>query len=233
MKQTVTNIMRAIRRKFILRVSSFDGALVSGRSLKPLSTKFGFDRGTPIDRYWIEKFLAANSKDIHGWVLEITDNYYTKIFGAGAVTKSEVLDINRKNKQATIYGDLRSLKKTITTNTYDCIILTHVLGMIDEYEMAVSEIHRILKPGGVLLLTSATMGPVFDQETNFWRFTSSGARHLFTKYFGKNVHVQTYGNVLAGQAFWVGMAQEELTRQELDFNDPRYPCIVTVKAVKK
>ena len=41
------------------------------RRLQPFSTVFGSDRGTCIDRYYIERFLAANSSDIHGRVLEV------------------------------------------------------------------------------------------------------------------------------------------------------------------
>jgi len=46
--------------------------------LKPISKVFGFDRGTPIDRYYIENFLSQHRNDIHGIVLEIGDNTYTK-----------------------------------------------------------------------------------------------------------------------------------------------------------
>src|SRR3972149_8901614 len=122
-------------------------------SAKPLSHKFGFDRGNPIDRYWIEKFLTANKKLITGRCLEVTDSFYTIKFGL-KVTKSDVLDINPKNKLATIHGDLKHLT-TVKSNTYDCLILTHVLGLIDDVQAAACECHRILKPGGVLLFTSS------------------------------------------------------------------------------
>ena len=52
--------------------------LTSNEYKKPLSNKFGFDRGTPIDRYWIEDFLEKNKSFIKGKCLEITDNFYTQ-----------------------------------------------------------------------------------------------------------------------------------------------------------
>ncbi len=202
------------------------------RSLKPISRKFGFDRGVPIDRYWIESFLQANSHHIKGHVLEITDSKYTSKFGKGVIL-SDVLDIDKKNKKANIHGDLRNLKGIVKDNTYDCVILTHVLGLIDDCEAAISECYRILKPGGVVLFTSSCLGFGTPKEKIYWRFTRNSIRYLLEKYFNeKKTSVFTYGNVLAGQFFWVGMAQEDLSVAELEFNDPNYPCIVTAVSKK-
>lgn len=221
--------LRAVIMRIIRPNSTY---WLATRSLEPISMKFGFDRGTPIDRFWIEQFLQKNGRDIAGKCLEVTDNDYTKRFGGTQVTVSDVLDINRKNPKATIYGDLRKLT-SVKSNQYDCVILTHVLGIIDDYEAAVSELYRILKPGGVLLLTVSALSPTRDLELNYWRFTMASAAYLLSKFFKKkNVHVGSYGNVFAGQCFWVGMAQEELTREELEYNDPRFQCVVTVRAVK-
>jgi SAM-dependent methyltransferase len=201
------------------------------RDLHPISDKFGFDRGTPIDRFWIEGFLGSNKGSIKGDCLEITDNTYTREFGNN-ISRSDVLDINKSNKSATIFGDLRNLNM-IRDNTYDCVILTHVLGIIDDYHAAISEIFRILKPGGTLLATVSCFSPVYDPSANLWRFTPAGAKYVFEKYFFPvNLTIKSYGNVFAGQCFWAGMSQEELSRQELEYNDPRFPCIVAIKAVK-
>src|SRR2546430_15816546 len=58
------------------------------RRLEPLSETFGWDRGTPIDRVYIEQFLSSHAADIDGRVLEVKDARYTERFGAGA-TRSE------------------------------------------------------------------------------------------------------------------------------------------------
>src|SRR5262245_54268962 len=54
------------------------GALRFGdlRRLSPVSRTFGFDRGLPIDRYYIESFLAEHALDIRGRTLEVADNAY-------------------------------------------------------------------------------------------------------------------------------------------------------------
>ena len=54
----------------------------------PISQKFGFDRGTPVDRYYIEVFLAAYSRDIRGRALEVGDASYCRKFGTGIVART-------------------------------------------------------------------------------------------------------------------------------------------------
>jgi len=85
-----------IRSLLNRHLSHNKGYFLATRSLKPISRKFGFDRGTPIDRYWINKFIEENSQYIKGNVLEIGDSRYTKEFGK-SVINSDVLDIDKKN----------------------------------------------------------------------------------------------------------------------------------------
>lgn len=226
------NILRYIRSFLTKIIWPSHSYWLATKEVTPLSTKFGYDRGKPIDRYWIESFLTTNKKTIHGRVLEIVDNTYTKKFGVG-VTTSDVLDIDVKNRQANIKGDLKSLPH-IKSNTYDCIILTHVLGMIDDYDSAISECHRILKKGGHLLTTVACFSSLHSgdiTEQPYWRYTPAGANYVMKKKF-KQVKISTYGNVLTGQCFWVGLSQEELTKEQLDYNDPFYPCILGIVCQK-
>ncbi len=202
------------------------------RNIKPISISYGFDRGVPVDRYYIEKFLALNKKDIKGNCLEITDDAYIKKFGGSKVSRGDILDINRGNKQATIYADLQNMPQ-IGDNTYDCVILTQTLLMIPDYEAAIRECKRILKPGGVLLVTVSSLSPVWNIASNMWRFTKASAEYIFNKYFSPdNLTVETFGNALAGQAFWVGMAIQDLAPEELEDNDPYFPVTVAVRAVK-
>jgi SAM-dependent methyltransferase len=209
--------------------------LLGGR-LRPLSSRAGTDRGQPIDRYFIEKFLEANRDFIRGACLEVKDNEYTVRYGGAKVTRSDVLDVNRDNKQANIHADLRDLG-VIPDATYDCIILTQILQYIDDLDAAIRECTRVLKPGGVLLVTVPSLGKLDGQEDkvfgHYWRLTSDSARYLFGKYFRpENLEVGAWGNVLVWLAFWIGLAREELSRRHLDYFDPVYACGVSVRAVK-
>jgi SAM-dependent methyltransferase len=231
MSETILSIARRIRAVMQRTLHPSARYFLANRSLKPLSKKFGYDRGKPIDRYFIESFLRENSAKIHGVCLEITDTNYITQFGAG-VTHADALDIDKNNKHATIYADLRHMP-SVKNDSYDCIILTHVLGIIDDVPAAVSECYRILKPGGTILATSSCLSPVYEQQYNYWRFTQASMGYVFGKYFKpKNIAVRTYGNVLTGQCFWVGMSQEELSITELTYNDPMFPNIIAVTATK-
>lgn len=205
------------------------------KKLTPLSHNFGSNRGEPIDRHYIEKFLLENSGFIKGICLEVENNVYTKKFGKGNVVQSDILDIDFNNPKAAIHGDLRNLKE-MPDNKYDCIILTQVLQFIDDYDSAVKEGGRILKPGGVLLVTLPFISRI-DRRTgpagDYWRFTLASAKYIFEKYFSSsNIEIKSWGNILAGLAFWIGMAQEELWQKELNHNDPDFPVIISVRATK-
>lgn len=226
----IFNLISATRQKIMLTIRPMSKYRLGTRELHPISSRFGFDRGTPIDRFWIDEFISQNSEKIKGRVLEIDDSRYGSVYKDN-ITQMDILDINPKNKKANIHGDLRNLKGKIKDNTYDCVILTQVLGMIDDLPKAVSEIHRIIKPGGFVLVTASSLSPVHDEEHSFWRFTKASLEFLFKG--GFTTDIKTFGNVFASQCFWVGLSKEELTDEQLSFNDKRYPCIVTLIGKKK
>jgi SAM-dependent methyltransferase len=206
------------------------------RRMNPLSREFGYDRGVPIDRYYIEKFLYAHQSDIRGHVLEIAEDNYTRRFGGDRVTKSDVLHISADDLKATIVADLTSANH-IPSNTFDCILLTQTLQFIYDVPSALQTVFRILKPGGVALVTVPGISPVsrydMDRWGHYWNFTTQSARRLFEKVFPPGcINVDSFGNVLVGAAFLFGMAQGELSRKELDYRDSDYEVIITIRAAK-
>lgn len=206
------------------------------RRVTPLSRDFGFDRGKPVDRYYIEKFLAQQAADICGRVLEIGDNSYTRQYGGDRVAQSDVLHVYKDNPAATIIGDL-TCADCIPSDTFDCIILTQTLPFIYNVRAAIATVHRILKPGGVLLATFAGISQIsrtdMDSWGEYWRFTKNSARKLFTEFFpSDNLDVAAYGNVFAVTAFLYGLATEELQTEELDYGDRDYEMLIAVRAVK-
>jgi glycosyltransferase involved in cell wall biosynthesis/SAM-dependent methyltransferase len=231
-----TSFRRQLRGKTVAACPEVGGVKWgSWRRLIPISQSFGFDRGQPIDRYYIENFLSRHSQDIRGRVLEIGDNFYTQKFGEHRVTKSDVLHAVEGNPDATFVGDLTHAEG-IPSDTFDCLILTQTLQYLYDVRSAVRSIYRILKPGGVALITLPSITPLSDRDWNscwYWGFTTVSAQRLFAEVFSEaNVQVETYGNVLAAMAFLQGLAVEELSREELDNCDPSYPVSITVRVVK-
>src|SRR4029079_14872337 len=113
----------------------------SFRRRLPLSDNWGFDRGAPIDRYYIERFLAEHSSDICGHVLEIGDNRYTRRIGGTKVTRSDVLHV-KATREATIVTDLAH-DKVIPSETFDCIICTQTLQAIYDVRAAIRTLYRV------------------------------------------------------------------------------------------
>lgn len=201
------------------------------RRTRPLSDVWGFDRGTPVDRFYIERFLGEHRRDIRGACLELMDSGYTRLYGAG-VDRAEVLDIDPANRKATIVDDLTQGGE-LPSDTFDCFILTQTLHIVYDVRAAIRTAHRVLKPGGVLLATVPAVSRVWRPENDFWRFTEWSIGPLMREAFGDGVAVQSYGNVLSAIAFLTGLAHEELTQRELEARDPRFPVIVSVRAVKQ
>lgn len=205
------------------------------RRLTPVSRHFGYDRGSPVDRYYIENFLERCAEDIHGTVLEIGDDAYTKRFGGRRVTAANVLHVNASNANAAYVGDLSDAPH-IPSDHFDCFILTQTLHLIYDLRAAIGTIYRILKPGGVLLATAPGISHLsVDEWSDFWcwSFTPSALGRLFAETFPEDgIRVEQFGNVLASMAFLQGLSASELTQQELDYRDPCYPLLVTLRAAK-
>ena len=199
----------------------------------PWSRNWGYERGVPVDRYYIERFLQAHAEDIHGRVLEVQEADYTRRFGADRVSQSDVLDLEASNVRANVIGDLRDAPN-IPDETYDCIILTQTLHVIDDMERVVAECARILKPGGVLLATFPAASRVcleYGCDGDFWRLTAAGARRLFESAFAAEaLAIEAHGNVLATTAFLYGLGLDELRTTDLEVDDPFNPTLVTVRA---
>lgn len=204
--------------------------------VRPISRVYGMDRGFPVDRYYIEAFLAAHSDTIRGRVLEIADNSYTRKFGGSKVTQSDVLHVEEGHKDVTIVADLTQGDE-LPSNVFDCIICTQTLPFIYEVQAAVSTLHRILKPGGTMLVTLPGITKISSYDVgrwgHYWSFTALSARRLLGETFGgEAVEVSSFGNVLAATAFLHGLASEELKQKELDHRDPDYEVIITAKVQK-
>jgi SAM-dependent methyltransferase len=203
------------------------------RRTAPLSDHYGRDRGTPVDRYYIEQFLAGERATIRGRVLEVLNRDYTERFGA-AVASSDVLDIDRGNPDATIVADLAAADG-VPTAAFDCFVLTQTLQYVYDLKAAVGHAYRILSPGGTLLCTVPVVSRIDRSEldSEYWRLTAAACSRLFGDVFGpSNVVVRARGNVLAAVAFLVGMAAEELSTRELERDDPFFSIVVTVRATK-
>ena len=226
-------VLRALKKNY----TPVPGKVRTGdlKRLTPFSSRFGFDRGGPVDRYYIENFLQKNSSLIKGRVLEIGDNYYTTTFGGAQVKQSDILHVDDSNPSATFVGDL-SNAPSLPDNSFDCIVLTQTLHLIYDFKAALQTCYRVLKPGGCLLLTVPGISPVGQdawEKIWYWSFTKTSITKLTAEYFpiGK-VTVESLGNIFVATAFLYGMGLPEVSKEMMDSADEHYPVIITAAAIK-
>lgn len=202
---------------------------------RPISVDFGWDRGTPVDRVYLERFLHANGADIRGRALEIGDASYCRQFGTG-VTRQDVLHVDPTNRHATVIGDL-SQPDVLEPDSFDCLLITQTLHLIFDMAQAAAQLHRALAPGGVLLLTVPGITPVDRHEWKnswYWSLTAAAVHRLFAPLFGaENLRIETYGNVYAATCFLQGLAAEEVNRAKLGHRDEAFPVVVAMRGQKR
>jgi SAM-dependent methyltransferase len=213
------------------------GAVTWGdlRRTVPFSGDWGYDRGTPIDRVYIDRFLAGHAEDMRGACLEVMNADYTIRFGGSRVSQPHVLDINPANPLVTVVADLGDAD-SLPAQRFDCVIFTQTLHLIPDMRTALLNVWRAIVPGGVLLLTVPALGR-HDPRKGFhhdrWRLTRTGLEWLLACLPDGRATVTTYGNVLSCAAFLYGLAAEELHPEELQVTDPAFPLIVAARVQKE
>jgi hypothetical protein len=228
---SVRRIARRLRQSLTRRARPAPAAL-QGRP-EPLSRVFGLDRGQAIDRYYIERFLAAHSERIRGRVLEVGDTAYTRRFGR-AVDEAVALHAGPGAPPGALIADLTRIE-TLPERRFDCFVCTQTFNFIFDVRGAVEGARHVLVPGGFLLATVAGISQVsrydMDRWGDFWRFTQAGLARQLEAAFAGGVEVTAYGNVAAATAFLNGLAVEDLRdRAILDAHDPDYPMVVAAVA---
>ena len=221
----LTGFIRILTRPDALKVES----------VGPVSRWFALDRGTPIDRYYIEKFLKEHNRYIKGRVLEVGDSTYIRQFG-NEVQTFDVLHVSDDNPEATIIGDL-SNPETLPAGAFDCFVCTQTFNFIYNIPDAIRGAYQLLAPGGVMMATVAGISQVSRSDMmawgDYWRFTTLSAQKSFGEVFGKgNVKIDYYGNCLAATSFLRGIAREELPEEKLNIKDADYPVTITIIARK-
>jgi SAM-dependent methyltransferase len=201
----------------------------------PIDPNWGFERGTPIDRVYVERFVGSHARDIRGRVLEIAAPDYTTRFGSG-VESVDILMATEGNPEATIVGDLTDAPH-IPDDAFDCVIVTQTLQFVYDIRAALATLHRILTPGGVLLASVPGLTKISPPEDElygeWWHFTARSVRRLAEEAFGEgSVSVQAFGNVLTATGFLYGLSSSDLRPEELAAHDRLYEVIVGLRAVK-
>ena len=231
LKKKLSSRQKQIIRRWFLKPRLFHNCL----SLTPLSKYCGFDRGLPVDRYYINQFIQDNQSIIRGNILEFLEPTYSRIRSGDQRSSISIIDIDPMNKEANIHGDIRNLYD-VENDFFDCIIATQVLQFIDNVDAAIHEMLRILKPGGVLLITvpcCSRIDPISGVDGDFWRFTKASFSYLFKDHTRHCIDVRNEGNFYSCTSSLAGYSVEDCSIRKLQVKDDSYPLIITCRVVKE
>lgn len=231
--ESIEEMKSIIRKRYNLEYKEIK--LINELGCKPISRRFGLERGNAVDRKLIEDFIEQNSEHIIGTVMEVGTDIYSQKYGTEDVRNIIVLHVKGWGKNA-IKGNFET-GEGIKDNMVDCLICTQTLQYIFDLKSAVQNIYRMIKPGGYLLLTVPGIKSLctYDDDNwgEKWSFTEKSIRQLFEPVFGRdNCEINTYGNVKIATAYMYGICYEELKEEDFSYNDKQFPFIITA-AIRK
>lgn len=187
----------------------------------------GWPPPTPARRY-IGQFLDKYTHAVHGSVVEFYPAVYRGLFPAA--TSYDVWNVVSADG-ATVIADLQSAD-AIDDNSYDAIICTHVLSAIRNVWKATEELYRILKPGGLLLVTVPCLLQAYAPDpADYWRFTTDSLGAVLERF--TMIEMVTYGNaaVCAGSFYY--LMDYDFPERVVDDHDQGCPSIVCAAVTKE
>lgn len=200
------------------------------RRTSPISMEWGFDRGTPIDRFYCDAFLSGRGGLITGRVLEVQRDQYASRFGTN-IERVDTFDIVDTFKP-TYRCDLSALETSLPVAAYDCVLVPFTLHLVPGIENAIRHLIRALKPTGVMLCTMSVLTRSESPgDHDFWHLPLSGWRVLLDRVVPEaGCTLTAYGNSLTAISGLMGLAAEELDTAELELVDPRFQVMVGLEA---
>lgn len=135
----------------------------------------------------LENHLRANAANIVGSILDIGSGSrrYDHLF-TGHIT---AIDLAAKPEKDIVYVNLEE-GLPYPDESFDSVLCVEVLDYIEAYRHAIEEIHRVLKPGGVAIISVAFM---YHECSDKLRFTESYLTSFLEQTFA-SVRVRLIGN---------------------------------------
>ena len=218
-------------KKYFIRLNKVNKTYISE---KPISQIFGLDRGTPVDRYYMDLFLKENAYIIKGKSGEFGDTHY--LTKASKEVTETICFNGEKDERNSVHLDLTD--SDIDPNiegSFDTIICTNVLNFIFDIHTASKNLMRLLKPGGQAIITTAGVSAVslydYSRWGDYWRLSDKALFKLFEH--DKIITNESFGNFYSCAHFLNGSAVEELNPCLLNEKNENYfiLCCVLVEKV--
>nr|AGS49959.1 putative methyltransferase [uncultured bacterium esnapd26] len=199
------------------------------RRLTPICPAFGTSRGTPIDRHYLNQFIAEIRDLVQGDVVEIGGEDGNKdVYGFTRASGYRGLDI-KEAPGVSLVGDAAD-PGIIPADSLDGIIAFNVLEHTARPWQVVDNMRQWLRRGGTAYCMVPSAQRLHGAPEDYWRPLPAALREMFGAWSEQTVH--QYGNPLSAVASLMGVAAEELDAVELGTYHPDYPvasCIVARK----
>jgi len=195
----------------------------------PICQAFGLTRGTPVDRYYLSKFIEDVKTQITGNILEIGGTPKDKDFYSVNLGDSYRILNMEEGPGVDIIGDVHNTS-LIEPDSLDSVIIFNVLEHCYAPWIAVENIYKWLKPGGKCFAMVPSSIRLHATPFDYWRPLPDGLAWIFRNYSQQKLYV--YGNPITVIASYHGIAVEELTTEELDAFHADYPVATCILAQK-
>lgn len=143
------------------------------------------------------KQIKVNSKKLHGSVMD---------FGCGTKPYAYLFDNNpeyigvdlklegweERQKYADVFYDGKTIP--FENDRFDGMLCTEVLEHVFNIEELLSEFRRVLKPGGLALITTPFMWEEHEMPYDFARYTTPALKSLYEKHGFEVVYHHKTGN---------------------------------------
>lgn len=154
-------------------------------ALQPLLSTYTF-----IDRRILKKAL----RNVSGRVLDVGCGNKRLRSYLPATTEYVGLDFN---SAADIQMDISQERYPFDDNSFDYVICNAVLEHVKDDNFVLSEIYRVLKPGGTAYISIPFMQPFHADPDDFRRYTAEGLRLQLENHGFKNIEpMEAYGTLL-------------------------------------
>lgn len=139
-----------------------------------LSKKIGRALSVKLTRLTLDRFIVAHASSGRTLDLGAQTGPYAAHF-----PQRIALDV-RPSRGVHVVGDAQALG--LADSSFDVVLCTEMLEHVPEPQRAIDEIRRVLRPGGLLLLTTRFLFPIHDAPHDYFRYTKYGLRHLLRRF---------------------------------------------------
>ncbi len=126
------------------------------------------------------------------------------------VTRYDSLDLKAQVPGVTYEADVQDMR-VVPDAAYDSVICLEVLEHVPDPFRALAEIRRILRPGGVLVLSVPHLSRIHEAPQDFYRFTNYGLAAMFQRSGFEVVRIERRGGLMSFLAHQLSLVVIGLT----------------------